>query len=138
MNTKDRLKAFLQHIGLSQNKFETQVGLSNGFVNNVGESIRTENLQKITDKFPLLNTAWLLTGVGEMIKAPFNADDPVNMERAQIIALQKEVAMLKSMVYEIAGKTRSYEECFDDIENGTIVALDDLRRSGRKRESKVP
>lgn len=69
---KSRLAQFLKYIEMGQAKFADKVGLSKGFANNVGDSIRTENLQKISNTFPELNTAWLLTGEGEMLKAPKN------------------------------------------------------------------
>ena len=67
MTTKDRLITFLAYINISQGKFEKGVGLSTGFVNNVGDSIRNSTLDKISSVYPELNTAWLLTGVGNMI-----------------------------------------------------------------------
>lgn len=135
MTTKDRLKAFLEHNNLSQKKFETLVGLSNGFVNNVGDSIRTESLQKITEKFPALNTAWLLTGTGEMLLGaaiPYSADDPLNVERATIVALKKQLAWAISRISTLEGKNVSYEECLNEIERDTIEVLVDLRKSGKK------
>lgn len=36
-------------------------------MNNVGDSIRTASLDKIKSVYPELNTAWLLTGVGDML-----------------------------------------------------------------------
>lgn len=67
MTTKDRLITFLAYINISQGRFEKGVGLSTGFVNNVGDSIRKSSLDKISSVYPELNTAWLLTGVGNMI-----------------------------------------------------------------------
>lgn len=68
MNTKERLIKFLEYLRISQGKFETSIGLSNGFVNNVGDNIRRSSIDKITSVYPELNTSWLLTGVGEMLK----------------------------------------------------------------------
>jgi phage repressor protein C with HTH and peptisase S24 domain len=69
MSTKERLDAFLAYLKLSQDVFEKKVGLSTGYVNNVGDSPRRSSLKKITDKYPELNTAWLLTGEGSMLKS---------------------------------------------------------------------
>ncbi len=65
---KERLIEFLAYIGISQGAFEKKVGLSNGFVNNVGDSIRAKSLDKIVAAFPELNTAWLIVGEGDMLK----------------------------------------------------------------------
>lgn len=69
MNAKERLIKFLNYISISQRKFEESVGLSNGFVNNIGDSIRVRSLEKISSVYPELNTAWLLTGTGTMLKS---------------------------------------------------------------------
>lgn len=67
MNVKDRLLLFLKHINLSQGKFEDSVGLSRGFVNNIGKGINSGSLNKISEQYPVLNTNWLTTGEGEML-----------------------------------------------------------------------
>ena len=73
MTTKQRLISFLAYLKISQGKFEKKEGLSTGFVNNVGDSIRTASLDKIKSVYPELNTAWLLTGVGDMLDSEKNS-----------------------------------------------------------------
>lgn len=73
---KERLAEFLKYLGIGQAKFAEITGLSKGFANNVGDSIRTDNLKKITDKYPDLNTAWLLTGHGEMLNINIKSSYP--------------------------------------------------------------
>lgn len=68
MNTRERLKSFLASINKSEGIFEKETGLAKGFVSKVGDSIRTSSLEKIKAIYPKLNTAWLLTGEGEMLK----------------------------------------------------------------------
>lgn len=68
LNIKGRLALFLKYRKIGQAKFAEIVGLSKGFANNVGDSIRTDNLEKISAAYPELNTTWLLTGEGEMLK----------------------------------------------------------------------
>lgn len=65
---KERLIEFLGHLGIGQNKFAQNVGLSSGFVNNLGEGINLKSLQKILTTYPELNERWLLTGEGNMIR----------------------------------------------------------------------
>lgn len=65
---KTRLAQFLQYLGIGQAKFASIVGVSKGFANNVGDSIRADNLEKIANCYPELNLTWLLTGEGEMLK----------------------------------------------------------------------
>ena len=66
-NLKQRLIEFIKYKDLSQQKFETRCGLSNGYVNNITKGIGAEKLADISRQFPELNTDWLLTGAGEML-----------------------------------------------------------------------
>lgn len=59
---------------------------------------------------------------------PFPADDPLNWERAKIIALERRLALALSKIYSLEGKIRSYEDCLDDIDNDTDMILADLRK----------
>ena len=43
---KERLIEYLKYIGVGQKSFEVECGLANGFVNNIGKSIRKESLDK--------------------------------------------------------------------------------------------
>lgn len=65
---KSRLAQFLKYLGIGQAKFASVIGVSKGFANNVGDSIRTDKLDKIKAHYPELNITWLLTGDGEMLK----------------------------------------------------------------------
>lgn len=64
---KQRMNEFLAYLDMSQGKFEKAVGMANGWVNKIGDSIREENLKKISEVYPMLNIAWLKTGVGSML-----------------------------------------------------------------------
>ena len=67
-NVKERLIYFIESQGLSKNAFESMVGLSKRYVSNIVSSVSTNTIEKIADKFPQLNSAWLLTGEGGMLK----------------------------------------------------------------------
>lgn len=64
---KERLISFLKYKKIGQVKFAAMVGLSRGYVNNIVNTIGPDALSKIAVAFPDLNTAWLLTGEGEML-----------------------------------------------------------------------
>lgn len=91
---KQRLIKYIKYKNLSQGKFEKMIGLSNGFVNNIRVSISPEKLQRISLQCKDLNTSWLLTGEGEMIKpdtkeensgVPYYADLPVSAGKLDVI-----------------------------------------------------
>lgn len=91
MTVKDRLLKFMEHVDMSQGRFEKHVGLSNGYVNNIGRGINSAQLNKISEKFPELNTNWLLNGEGEMLKPEFGRVEPGNEMN---LALALELAIL--------------------------------------------
>lgn len=65
---KDRLISFIEYLGLSKNRFEEICGLSKRYVSNISVSIQPDKIKKISLNFPELNTGWLLTGEGDMLK----------------------------------------------------------------------
>lgn len=81
---KNRLIEFIKSQGLTISGFENIVGLSNGSVSKTTDRIRPRTLESISNKFPNLNQAWLLTGEGDMLlpsagkdKAVINYEDGV-------------------------------------------------------------
>ena len=65
---KQRLKAFVKYTGLPVYKFESRCGLSNGYISSMRKGIGYKALEQISKAFPELNTVWLSTGEGEMLK----------------------------------------------------------------------
>lgn len=65
---KERLKAFIEYKNISIRSFESQCGLSYGYVGNMRQSIQPDKVKSIARCFPDLNTGWLLSGEGEMLK----------------------------------------------------------------------
>lgn len=65
---KQRLIEFLKYKNISQRTFAKLVGLSDGYVNAIRESIQPDTVRKIAECYPELSTGWLLTGEGEMLK----------------------------------------------------------------------
>lgn len=68
MTVKERLIIFIKSQNLSQRAFEIAIEVSNGYVNNIRQSIQPDKLQRIALCYPTLNISWLLYGEGEMIK----------------------------------------------------------------------
>jgi hypothetical protein len=75
---KSRLIEFLAYLGVGQNAFEKKVGISNGYINNVKDSIGSKIIYKISSVYPFLNTEWLLTGKGEMLTNHQTSDNTNN------------------------------------------------------------
>ena len=86
-NTVSRIKEFIDFKGLSVRKFEEAVGFSNGafatqYKNN--KSIGSDKIENILYSFPELNTEWLLTGKGDMLKSE-GAIEVIKTPRVEII-----------------------------------------------------
>jgi hypothetical protein len=67
-NIKSRLKIFLKHLEMGQNKFEAHVGIANGYIASKSVTVASDILEKIKIKYPELNIEWLVTGQGEMLR----------------------------------------------------------------------
>ncbi|CAM4215252.1 Phage repressor protein C, contains Cro/C1-type HTH and peptisase s24 domains [Pedobacter westerhofensis] len=67
MSIKNRIKEFISSLSIETKAFELAAGLSNGFVNNIGQSIREKSMNQILSAYPDLNRNWLLTGEGSML-----------------------------------------------------------------------
>lgn len=68
MSVKQRLIEYINYRGISARQFSISIGASAGYVNSISKSIQPDKLSRISIKFPDLNTGWLLTGEGEMLK----------------------------------------------------------------------
>lgn len=74
---KQRLIDYIDYKKINKNRFEVEAGLSKRYVSNIEKSIQPDKIKKISLAFPDLNTGWLLTGEGEMLRTP-TADTSVN------------------------------------------------------------
>lgn len=69
MTVKERLTQFAKLKERSVRAFEIKAGLTVGYVNAIRVSIQPDKVQSIASHYPDLNTGWLLTGEGEMLKS---------------------------------------------------------------------
>lgn len=70
MSVIERLSDYLKYSEKSINKFEAELGFSNGVISKAirgGKTIGSDKLERIFLVFPELSPAWLLTGEGEML-----------------------------------------------------------------------
>jgi transcriptional regulator with XRE-family HTH domain len=68
MSVKERLKTFIKYKNIPVRRFEEVCDLSFSYVNNIRKSIQPDKVSNIAQQYPDLNTGWLLTGEGEMLK----------------------------------------------------------------------
>lgn len=99
MGLKDRLLQFISYKGLDIAVFERSVGLSNGAVHKMGDGTRSNTIDKISATYPDLNTAWLKTGVGEMIVGTERTNKTVSIPQSSISEQPRKGAL----IYDIDG-----------------------------------
>ena len=101
-NVVTRIKDFIDFKGIAISAFEKSIGMSNA---SFGKSLRnggaigSDKLENILNVYPELSVTWLLTGVGEMIQAPQNAnqDSPCSSDAT----IEKLVAQITDQAIEI-------------------------------------
>lgn len=72
---KDRLSTFLKSQGVSKSEFGRKIGVSSAYISSMRKSIQPDKLKAISESFPHLNTMWLLTGKGSMLRHTSNATE---------------------------------------------------------------
>ena len=120
MTVRDRLIDFLDYKNISQSRFEKACDLSNGFVNNIGKSIRGESLEKISAKYPELNRSWLMLGEGNMIltddsptKKTAAGNDEVERLRVQVAQLIDKIDHLNALIQSQTENLKSKDEIIE-------------------------
>jgi hypothetical protein len=106
MGVKERLQAFLDYSNIQQARFERKVGLSNGFVNNIGKSIRGDSLFKISNAYPELSKSWLMLGEGKM----FSSDNETLMYDLKNLSITASIAEYKKEIQQLKEKIQNLEE----------------------------
>lgn len=121
---KERLKAFVKYTGLPVYKFEARCGLSNGYISSMRRGIGYKALEHISETFPELNTAWLQTGQGEMLKAAAPADPEPVAEAAPVedpggfVSIPEEAwNVIKQQAASLERKDRQVDRVISLLEN---------------------
>ena len=105
MSVQQRIKEFITYKKMSVRAFEREVGLSYGYINNMRVSIQPDKVSNIAHCFPDLNTGWLLTGEGEMLKVgpePPQANEPATEYKKQNDIYPRMIAIIESQQAAIA------------------------------------
>lgn len=134
ISQKERLLKFLRHLGVGQNRFSKQAGISSGNIAHWRNGvIPPKSLEKIRMAYPELNVNWLLTGEGEMVKNddsnpkgdelntvfPISDDFKQEVCRLQEILLikDKEIVELKQRIEELKDDKTTLKHYIDTLED---------------------
>lgn len=113
---KERLILYIKFLGIGQGKFEAQCGLSNGYVNNIRKSITPEKLQMIARQNPDLNTGWLMTGEGDMLRSKIEVNGDNNTSVAGNSNNVNNSSTLEKAIDEIAAQRKLVEKSQEQID----------------------
>lgn len=137
MTVKERLIEFLKYKKIGQKKFADAVGLSAGYVNAIRNSIQPETIHKISMQYPELNTGWLLTGEGTMLRSPLSPenilgskddeDDHIR-EGEEKVALLVEIDNLKKQIAKKEERIDKLEARIDNKEEQIDMLIRNLDR----------
>ena len=68
MNLRQRVLEYCKRKNIAVSRFEKECNLANGYFNQVKKRPSLDKIESISRAFPDLNTDWLLTGEGEMLR----------------------------------------------------------------------
>lgn len=101
MNTIQRIGEFIENQGLSIRAFEQTISASNGLIRKAianNTDIQSKWLSLIVENYPQLNTGWLLTGLGSMLKE----DKPIQHTTSSITLVAKDEDSVRIPVVDIS------------------------------------
>lgn len=87
MGSTERMREYLDYKGITKYKFCNDLGFSNKFLDN-SSNMGTDKACKILHQYPEINSEWLLTGNGSMIKEDNTNIVIMNNDRKTIDSLQ--------------------------------------------------
>jgi len=86
MGSTERVREYLDYKGITKYKFCNDLGFSNKFLDN-SSNMGTDKACKILHYYPDLNSEWLLTGKGPMIKEENTSVVIMNSDRKTVDSL---------------------------------------------------
>lgn len=120
MGLKERLLDFISSKGLEIAVFERIAGISNGAVYKMGNGTRETTIDKISAAFPDLNTAWLKTGIGEMLNDTERTEKIVSVPQSSI----SENTHKGALIYDIDGTCGTDGRAIEFTDEKIIGSID--------------
>lgn len=115
---KERIIKFIEYKNISKNAFETACNLSKRYISNLKGTPGSRIIRSIKNSFPELNTAWLLTGAGQMIESK-NEEENYLLEEIRAPILPTRIAGKPNT--DLLDYIKSNQQ---DLELSRIIILD--------------
>jgi len=127
MNTKGRIKMFLDFSNISGRRLSEKIEASGNYFN-VTKTIGSDYLEKIHKAFPELNMDWVVTGRGEMLWEDHK--EIIVHDNAFVALMMREKEKIKNIFYSKEGIDMQMAEQLAEyyIENLDAISLEALKR----------
>lgn len=121
LSIRDRMALYLEFKGISDYRFEKDLGLSKGYWNKA-KNPTSEIVGKFVGFYTDISPEWLLTGNGEMTKQPTNQETPVSTNNSDMESafLKKEAFYLRQMnerLDELIEANETIENLKEEVES---------------------
>lgn len=129
-SVKERLIKFLEVKKISKSEFGRRIGVSPAFITSMRQSMQPDKVKRIALEFPELNTAWLLTGEGEMLTGSSEKQraaevaDAVNIPadawqliRQQVADNQKRTEQIDRLIAQLEQWSSRYDRVSDRLDH---------------------
>ena len=138
MTVKQRLIEFAKSQERSVRAFEIKCGLTIGYINAIRVSIQPDKIESIASHYPNLNTEWLLTGNGNMLKTTDNMRiTDINNESMTVSDLVKAINNLSEAAIMNAKAAVINDESNKQTSNNVERMLDMLNNKTDKQKKKT-
>lgn len=110
---RDRLRAYIRHKGLTEYRFCKEVGLAPSFLHAQDSGLSPRSLKKIGAAYPDLNTKWVATGDGDMLKGGADGEDvkiAMSTHRALIEDRDAKIAKLEALVKKLKAEIKNMKD----------------------------
>lgn len=116
MSVKQRLIVFAKSKERSIRSFEMKSGIGLGYINAIRVSISPEKIKSIVSNYPDLNTGWLMTGDGEMLKNSKPNSAAINDENEYIRELKEDKKHCLKIIEEQSEIIKSQRKTIERLE----------------------
>lgn len=133
MDLNARIYKYLEYKGITAKEMETRASLSNGAVSKMGDGTRRSTIDKVSNAFPDLNTAWLLTGEGDMLIGDASiTNNGTSQQVAQNVrghVTQSVTSDLTSTITELTDIIKQSQELASKEQSQTTALIQQLANS---------
>lgn len=107
---KNRILQYIENKNISKYEFYQKTGISNGILSQKN-GLSEDNILKFLSYFTDINSEWLLTGKGEMLKTDNENNDEISVVALiDSVRMQKKIDSLELKIKRLEALNESYRE----------------------------